>query len=293
MSRKISPTFCLELCVLIGLIGLTYVCYAKTLNADFLHSWDDNFYVKDNTLIQALNPATLGQIWSQPHYWHYIPITLMSYAIDYHFWALHPFGYHLSNLIIHALNGILVYLLCVRLQGSSIAAALAAGLFVVHPLQVETVVWISERKNLLSFLFFLLAFLAHTALKHGDESAAPWRRWTRWLAWGSFLLAVLSKAIVVCTPILFIVYDMFWARRGLWKSFTENLPYLLMALWGAAFGVLSHQGSTVTDNYWGDSFWLNAMLMLRVAWEYLISLIAPLDLNNLYIYPVDMIQGDA
>ncbi len=129
-----NPTYA-DLGIALALLGLACLCYAHALDAELLHSWDDNRYVTKNTRIRDLGPAGLWQIWSQPHYWHYIPMTLMSYALDYRLWELNPFGYRLTNLLLHALNGILAYLLCLRLQGSRTAAVLAAALFVIHPLQ--------------------------------------------------------------------------------------------------------------------------------------------------------------
>lgn len=278
-----------DLVIALALLGLACLCYAYALNAEFLHSWDDNHYVAQNPRIRDLGPAGLWAIWSQPHYWHYIPVTLMSYALDYHLWELNPFGYRLTNLLLHALNGILAYLLCLRLQDSRTAAAIAAALFVIHPLQVESVAWISERKNLLSLTFFLLSFLAH--IRSRQAQPAAWT-WTQGLAQGLFLLAILSKSIVVCTPLLFMIYDLSWARRSFRSSLLANIPYLVIGAGGAIGTLLAHQGNAGISNYWGNSFWLTATLMLRVTWEYAASLILPLHLDNLYIYTTDMIQGD-
>ncbi len=275
--------------IALTLLGLAVLCYAYALDAEFLYSWDDNHYVTKNTRIRDLGPAGLWQIWSQPHYLHYIPVTLMSYALDYLIWELNPFGYRLTNLLLHALNGILAYLLCLRLQDSRTAAAIAAALFVIHPLQVESVAWISERKNLLSLTFFLLAFLAHI---RGQAQPKP-TYWQQGLALGLFLFAVLAKPVVVFTPLLFIVYDLSWARRGFWSTLLASLPYTVIGTAGAVGAILTNQGNPGIANYWGNSFWLTATLMLRVTWEYLVSLILPLHFNNLYIYTVDMIQGDA
>ncbi len=210
-----------------------------------------------------------------------------THALDYRLWELNAFGYHLTNIFLHALNAILSYLLCLRLQDSRIAAALAAGLFVIHPLQIESVAWISERKNLLSMTFFLCSFLAHIRSRQ-----TPSIRATQGLAWGLFLCSVLSKSIVAFTPLLFIAYDLTWAQRRVWRSLSANLPYITMGAGGAIGAILAHQGSPSIETYWGGSFGLTAQLMLRVAWEYLVSLVYPLHLNHYYLYTVDMIQGD-
>ncbi len=293
MRIKHNLSAYIDLGMALALAGLAYLCYDNILSAEFFHSWDDKQYVTQNARIRDLGPAGLWQIWSQPHYLHYIPVTLMSYALDYRLWELNAFGYHFTNLLLHALNGILSYLLCLRLQSSRVAAALAAALFVIHPLQVESVAWISERKNLLSLTFFLCAFLTHIRSRHIASNDGPKAAYqTQGFAWGFFLCAVLSKSIVAFTPLLFIAYDIAWQRRGAWHSLLTNLPYVIMGAGGAAGAILAHQGSPSIATYWGGSFWLTAVLMLRVAWEYLVSLIYPLHLNNYYFYTVDMIQGD-
>lgn len=289
MTPKPGQPAYADLVIVLALLGLAGLCYAYALDAEFLHSWDDNHYVTKNTRIRDLGPAGLWAMWSQPHYWHYIPMTLMSYALDYRFWELNPFGYRLTNLLLHALNGILAYLLCLRLQDSRAAAAIAAVLFIIHPLQVESVAWISERKNVLSLTFFLLAFTAH--IRSRQAQPAFWS-WAQGLAQGLFLLAILSKSIVAFTPLLFIAYDLSWARRDFRSSLLPNLPYLVIGAGGAIGTILAHQGNANIVDYWSNSFWLTATLMLRVTWEYLISLILPLHLDNLYIYTIDMIQGE-
>ncbi len=269
MRLKLDYAVYIDLGIALALLGLAYFCYDDALRADFFHSWDDKQYVIDNSRIRDLSPAGLWQIWSQPHYWHYIPMTLMSYALDYRLWERNAFGYHFTNLLLHALNAVLVYLLCLRLQDSRTAAILAATLFVIHPLQVESVAWISERKNLLSLTFFLFSFLAHICSRQTPSifwTKGTWAKgyWTQGLAWGLFLCAILSKSIVAFTPLLFIIYDLTWARRSLWRSLSANLPYMIIGAAGAAGAVLAHQGNPSIVTYWGGSFGLTAALMLRV-----------------------------
>ncbi len=161
------------------LFVLALICFSNTLDAELLPSWDDNRYVTKNPLIRDLSPTGLWRMWSQFYFLHYIPVTLMSYALDYQLWKLNPLGYHLTNVLLHALNGVLVYRLCSRLQAGWAVSAVAAVLFIIHPVQVESVAWVSERKNLLSLTFFLLAFLAH--IRATAKTAKPYHRWLEWL----------------------------------------------------------------------------------------------------------------
>lgn len=269
------------------LVGLAVACYANTLPAAFLDSWDDGTYVTDNPLIRDLRPAGLWRMWSQFYFWQYIPMTLTSYALDYQLWGLRPGGYHLTNVLLHACNGVLVYWLGCRLQASWRVAGLAATLFVVHPVQVETVAWIAERKNLLSLFFFLWALLAYIRSRSVETArVAPW------LAWGCYGLAVLSKPIVVAGPLLFMAYDVLWSGDPVARSMRRHLPFLILGLLGGVLTVLGGQGSDSMKGYWGGSPWRTAQIMLRICWEYLVVLVLPLRLNNLYLYTVEMLRGD-
>lgn len=275
----------------LALFILAVVCYVNTLPGEFLGPWDDNVYVTENPLIRDFSLSGFWRMWTQFHFWQYIPLTLLSYALDYRLWGLNPLGYHLTNVLLHALNGVLVYWLCVRLQASWRVASLATVLFVVHPVQVETVAWIAERKNLLSLLCFLWAFLAH--IRSRDPAVSPGARGlARGLAWVAYLLAVLAKPSVVVAPWLFVAYDYSWAGDGLGDGVRRNLPSLGMGFLGVVLTTLGGQESDSLKGYWGGSPWLTALLMLRICWEYLAALVAPLHLNNLYLYTVSMLQGD-
>lgn len=273
--------------IVLMLFLLALGCFANTLDADLLPSWDDNGYVIENPLIRDLSPKGLWQMWSQLHFLNYIPVTLMSYAIDYQLWGLNPFGYHLTNVLLHAVNGSLVYLLCCQLRAGRAAALLAAVLFVVHPVQVESVAWVSERKNLLSLFFFILAFLAHIRCL---PTAEP--RSSRWLEWGLYALALCAKPIVVAGALLFMSYDYLWGGYGISRAFRRNLLPLSLGLISVGLTILAHREIQDVEAYWGNSPWLTAWLMLRICWEYAASLVAPLHLNNRYIYTVAMLKGD-
>ncbi len=276
-----------DLVVALALFLFALGCYAHALSAELLLSWDDSDYVTGNPLIRTLSPAALWRMWSQFYYSHYIPVTLMSYALDYQLWGLNPLGYHLTNVLLHALNGVFVYVVCQRLQPSRFVAGLAAVLFIMHPVQVESVAWVSERKNVLSLFFFLLAMLAHMRSRTAE---AQW--YTSWLARGCYVLALFAKPIVVGAPLLFMAYDVYWAGYSRRRAILVNLPLLGLGLLEAILTVQAVWGSTPSKLYWGNSPWLTALLMLRICWEYMMSLVAPLNLNVRYVYKVADLAGD-
>jgi len=148
-----------------------FAVFAATLRYGFVN-YDDPQYVLDNPLIRGLDAEHLALIFTSFHFSDYLPFNLLSYAVDYHFWGLDPFGYHLTQLLWHAANCALVYALgrCWRLgRGPALFTAL---LFAVHPVHAETTAWIAERKNVLSFFFFVLSYLLFV---RAVEGALPWQ----------------------------------------------------------------------------------------------------------------------
>ena len=269
---------------LLALFLFAFGCYSNALRAELLLSWDDNHYVTDNPLIRTVSPTGLWRMWSQFYYQHYSPVMLMSYALDYQVWGLNPLGYHLTNVLLHGLNGVLVYFVCQWLQPSRFVAGLASVLFIIHPVQVESVAWVSERKNVLSLFFFLLALLAHMRSR---TTEARWYAW--WLARSFYLMALLAKPIVVVAPLLFMAYDVYWAGYSKRRAILCHLPLLGMGLALAVLTILAH---AEPRHYWQNSPWLTALLMLRICWEYALSLVVPLDLNARYAYRLADVAGN-
>ena len=147
------------------------VVYRGALDLEFVN-WDDPFYVYKNPLIQSLDWSHILQMVTEFHSANWHPLTWLSHALDYRFYELNPWGHHLTNIILHGLNTGLVFLLFVTLIGrvnpdqrSStslwISAAVTALLFGLHPLRVESVAWVSERKDLLCGFFFLSTLLTY------------------------------------------------------------------------------------------------------------------------------------
>lgn len=263
------------------------VIFANTMNAELLESWDDNIYISQNPLVIDFSFGNLIDIWTKSYNGEYLPVTLTNFVLERQLWGTNSAGYHVVNVILHGLNGILVYWLIKRLHGSTVVASGTALLFIAHPLQVETVAWVSQRKNLLSLCFFLLAFLNH--MRSLEKKS------TRVLimAWVCFLLSMLSKPAAVLTPFLFVLYDILEERPRIGMLVFRNLPYFIMSMIGA---VIMYQA----DKHWGgirkapgDGLWENVQIMARAFWDYFASIFAPVNLNNLYIYSLpDLRDGD-
>ncbi len=212
--------------------AVTLAVFWPALENQFVN-WDDDKNFLTNPAFRGLAVSNLRWMWTTFHLGHYHPLTWMSLGLDYVIWGLDPTGYHLTNVLLHTANAVLFYLVALRLLGGKIwTAAAAALLFAVHPLRVESVAWVSERRDVLSGVFYLLSVLAYLrAQKEGPRG--------RWLAasLAAFAAALLSKVIVVSLPIVLLLLDIYPLRRG--PRWREKIPYFALAFaagWAALAG---------------------------------------------------------
>ena len=212
----------------------TLVPFLGSLDSEFVN-WDDGIYVTDNRLIQNLSWDSLARIFSYPRMKTYVPFSSLSLAIDYKIWGLDPFGYHLTNLLLHLINTLLVFWLVRRLAHRLIPALIAALLFGVHPIHVESVAWVSERKDVLSTLFFLSALLFYLRYRAGQRSLF----YTLSLA--SFVVGLLSKQMVITLPIVMVLCDFLDGRSWTWRCLMEKIPFVVLSLvFGLGAYLLDH-----------------------------------------------------
>jgi len=218
-----------------------FATFAPTLDHGFVN-WDDDAYVYANPMFHPLTAQGVGWIVSHFYYYAYIPVTLLSHALDVAVWGMNPRGHHAMNVFLHAANAVWVLLLGLLLlragprrpRASHLAGmSLGALLFAVHPLRAESVAWISDRKDLLCAFFFLPALAAYLqyARLRGTGREKGWRAATFLL----FLLAVLSKSTAVVFPFLALLLDWLWlphptggVRRA--RLFREKIPFTLVSV---------------------------------------------------------------
>ena len=212
------------------MFGVSFLVHAHTLGFDFLTSWDDPTYVVQNPWIRGLTRENLIHAFTQPYFANYLPLHLVSYMVDYTFWGLRPFGYHLQSVLLDAINAGLALLVVRRLFGSLPLALLAALLFAVHPSHVEAVAWVSIRKDLLSTGFLLLTLLFYL------EAVEPRRLRPAWYVAScvTFVLGLFSKVSIAALPAFLLLLDLFPApgrhRLSLRASLLTKIPYALAAL---------------------------------------------------------------
>jgi hypothetical protein len=263
--------------VLLLLFLGSLVLYAKTATFGFLPMWDDGFYVVHNPQIQHLSLANLANIFSSTFKGSYHPLPLLSYALEHALWGLAPGGYHATNAFLHALNACLILLLLVRLTGRPGLSLFAAILFAVHPVNVENVAWVSERKTLLAVGFGLASLLVYL---HHLESG---RRRQYAAALGLYLLALLSKATFIVLPLVLLLHALLLDKGG--RRWRRSLPFfaataVVLAVTLRAFAAesLFEAGSLRPSTLFGSVY----PTMLPVFWKYVGLLAFPMGLSGFY-----------
>lgn len=270
---------------------LTLLVYLPSLRPETL--WDDNELVFQNALLR--NFDGLRHIWFSTIQPDYYPLTWSSFWIEWRLWGSDPLGYRVTNVLLHALAGLLLWRLLLRLGVPG--AWLAAALFAVHPVAVASAGWISQRKNTLSMLFFLAsawcfvrwlpAYLSpareHSA-RHATRGAAagPGQHWY-WLALAAFVAALLSKIAVVMLP--FVLLGVIWASRGHLQRRDALVlaPFLAVGLILGAVGVWFQQAIAIGEAEVRPEGLLSRLAATGwVTWFYLQTAILPVNLAMVY-----------
>ena len=220
------PAWSAHALAVLTLVAVVVLIFGQTLEHGYTN-WDADSMVRDNALLQELNPTAVAEVLRpvpREGEWLYIPVGYLTWMIDGALFGGTPGSRHLIDLLLHALNGILVYLLLRRLLGHAAYALLGALFFVSHPLQVESVAWIMGRRDLLAGAFSLLSVLAYLSYLSGKA-----RRWYV-VALMCYSLAVFSKPGVAALPAVLLLLDFRHEQtlgRGAWIG---KVPFLLITL---------------------------------------------------------------
>jgi protein O-mannosyl-transferase len=267
------------------LLVATVLVYYPVTRHEFLVNWDDPTYVTLNPDIRGFTASHLRHAFTSIYVGNYAPLHIISYMFDYSLWGMRAAGYFLTNIVLHAVNGILFYLLLFRMNGRRLWAFFAAFIFLLHPVQVESVAWVSQRKNLLAMTFFLAAFHLYVAYRDSDRG-----RGVRYsLSVTAFAAALLAKSVAVILPPVLILYDFCYPDRRSGKRtvrLADKVPYLLCA---AAVAVTAYITQSPELNagggrrpYYGGSPAATFLTMLPVFVKYLRLLFWPADLSAFY-----------
>jgi tetratricopeptide (TPR) repeat protein len=268
---------------LLLILLITFIVYTPSKNAKFTN-WDDDGYVTDNMDITSFKKHKL-KLLTETYEANYHPLTMLSYAFDYSTGKLNPKIYHRTNMVLHLLNAALVFWLIILLTGNPEMALIVGILFGVHPLNVESVAWISERKNVLYTLFFLSSIISY--IKYLKEGKVKFYL----LALSLFIFSLLSKGMAVSLSITLIAIDYLYDRELLSKKILlEKIPFLVLSV---VFGLTAVHaqpiGTAEIDPFRAAP--LNNPLYEKILYatynigQYILKLFVPLKLAAFYPYP--------
>jgi len=277
------------------LIASTLLVYAPIQDFQFIN-YDDNLYVTNNPWVKQ------GLTWQSAHwamttmeaaFWH--PLTWLSHMLDTQLFGLNPAGHHLTNLLLHLANVLLLFGVLQRMTGEMWRSALAAALFALHPLNIESVAWVAERKNVLSTLFWLLTIWAYVSYVKKPG-------WQRYLGvMGAFVLGLMAKPMLVTLPCVLLLLD-YWPLGRLGKDskeFWERLPRLaaeklplfipvtvasLLAIEAQSqFGALSSWEVLPLGVRMGNAIVAYGLYLKKMLW--------PMDLAVFYLHPGSSLEA--
>jgi len=280
-SRSKSRWLVAALCC--ALVAITLLVFGRTVRFDFFN-YDDSFYVYQNPFIShGLTRAGIVRAFTHPLVANWHPLTSISLMLDAQWSVLHAGGYHLMNVALHTLAVLLLFLALRGMTDALWRSAFVAALFAIHPLRAESVVWISERKDVLSGVFFFLALWAYS--RYAKRAPALGRYLLVALA---FIPGLLAKAMLVTFPCLLLLLDYWPLRRfasGAKLSWLilEKLPFLLLAAALSVVTVFAQEpalkGVTDLPLQWRVE---NALVTV---WVYLHQMVWPLHLAVFYPHP--------
>ena len=281
--------------ILAVVVGLsTFVTFVPALRLGFVE-WDDFANFVTNFQYRGLTLDHLHWMLTSVRGGHWIPVTWATFGLDHSIWGMDPFGYHLTNVLLHSTNAIVFFFLArwlLRLAVPKVSttallagAAAAAFLFGMHPLRVESVAWITERRDVLSGLLWMLAILAYLrAPERSGKKAGGWKL----LSLACYQLAVMSKSITVTLPVILLILDVYPLQRhreGRGRLLTEKTPYLPIMFFGIFMAFFAARAGGYLTSLDRLSFVERVAVTSYSLWFYVSTTVAPLTLSPLYELP--------
>ncbi len=281
---------------------VTALVFLPTLWSGFV-AWDDYMNLVENQAYRGLAWSHLRWMFSTMLMGHWIPLTWLTFGLDYIIWGMNPAGYHLTSLVIFAANAPVFYFVALRILRHATAfsdgvlrlSAIAATLFfAIHPLRAESVGWATERRDVLSGLFFLLTILIY--LKAADATGKR-RGWLLAGSVGAYLLALVSKSSVMVLPLVLVVLDIYPLRRlgGRWQEWTgsaarlvwlEKGPFMVLGIAGAALGYYAQNANMFITTLERYPLSARPAMVFYSLWFYVQKTAVPQGLSPLYELPL-------
>ncbi len=265
------------------LILATLLAFSPILNAGFTN-WDDPIMVTQNAKITGLTWAHLVTFFTTFHERLYHPLVLISYAVDYRLFGLNPLAFHLTNLAFLLVSTVLVFRLFSALTGNPRVGFVTAALFGFHPMHVESVAWIAERKDVVYAAFYWGSLLSYVLYVQRQ------RRSFYWAGLALFVLSLLSKSMAVTLPLVLVLIDRFLGRKLDRSAILEKVPHVALSLVFAALTVAGHYEPGVRGKEFSFSLFANVQSGFENLMFYVVKFVVPVNLAALY--PMPRAMGD-
>ena len=269
----------LKFAICVALVAITWTVFGQTLGHQFVN-YDDPLYVLENAHIRA-GVTWHSVLWAFTHVhsqnWH--PLTSISHMLDCQLFGVQPGAHHLINVLLHSAAAVLLFLLLAQMTGALWPSAFVAAVFAIHPLRVESVAWIAERKDVLSGMFFMLTLLAYVAYTRKQTIG-------RYLTMSIlFVFGLMSKPMLVTLPIVLLLLD-YWplsrtqrteVRSTIARLVIEKIPLFALSI-----------GSCVAT-FWAQNFALGSTEYLPLKWRVTNAIVTYFDYVRQMFWPVDLI----
>lgn len=271
---------------LVGVLIITLLSFQSAFHADFLN-WDDTYYVVKNDLVKEQSVKKLKEIVHPTTFvmGNYHPITMLSYWIDEALGGTSK-TYHLINLLLHLCNTVMLYILLKRLKLAHFIVFFTLILFAIHPTRTETVMWISDRKDLLVAFFMLLASIHFLVFQTSQKK----RFYALSFLW--FTLACFSKIIAISLIGFAIIYYLFFIKPFRWKNIVLLLPFLAIALLSVYINITAQQSNTSNNAEQLSMMW-SLQTPLSAMGKYMVNFFCPLQLAPFYPFKSHVLYGIA
>ncbi len=283
MGIKNSPALVKRSTMLLWLsviLIVTCIAFSPSIKNDFTN-WDDPAYILNNPLLTDF-PSSITIIFSSIVCSNYHPLTVLSNALEYKIWGLNPTPFHVNNVILHLLNTLLVFWFIFLLSGKKIEVAFIVSLFFgIHPMHVESVVWVSERKDVLYTFFFIGALIAYYYYLHKAKN----KLLSYLFVFVLFLLSLLSKVAAVTFPLILFLVDIYSDRKFNKWVFIEKIPFFICAL---VFGIVAVEAQASTKAFAEQGVFTLPQRFMFANYgllAYIVKLFLPLNLSAFYPYP--------
>lgn len=260
----------------------TLVIYFKAIPFDFILNWDDNKYILENNDIRDLQWANIKLIFTNFYTNNYQPVTMLFYAIEHKIGGDDGTIYHINSILLHLINAFLVYVFIKKISPKNpIVALITSAFFAVHPMHVESVAWISERKDVLYTFFFLLSLIQY--VNYLDSKKIK----PLLFSFLFFVLSCLSKSAAVILPLVLLLLDFYCGRKYSWRTVLEKLPFFAISL---IIGIVAtHSQKTALQNMAPIMTYSEHILVVSHSFStYILKAFVPADLSAIYPYPMEI-----